>query len=489
MPARSPAPRVVTLLASGALALTSLTSVAAAAPATGVPGGTTTPVPTTDDFVPVAGPVFGDPTTARNRIITRLLRNIAHTPAGGTIQIVGYSFSLDKVAAALQAAHERGVAVQVVVNGHSRSWLPARRLVPALGKDVRQSSFFLLTHGSARGTGGVTHQKSWTFSQVGQTPDVVMVGSTNLTGYGTQVQWSDTYVYTNRPDVYGVYAALFDVQKRDRPVSDPFVSTDFADGGAYFFPRPGTTARSDPARLRIAELPDGAGTTIRVSQFAWYGPRGTWLARALARKKRTGATVSVVAGQSVGGAVKGVLAAADIPIRSGVFAHGKRIHTKLMLASYSDSTGAHTSIWTGSDNWADQSFGNDEDVVRVDDDAAGYQAYVGFFDHLAQMGAVVTVPTAVGVEVSRARVHRTRPAYLSGTVRPVYAGRTVLVQRHLRGRTVWHTVAGSGALHRASYSVALPTRKVGSWFYRTVVAAAPNADAGVSATVRLRVRR
>jgi hypothetical protein len=71
----------------------------------------------------------------------------------------------------------------------------------------------------------------------------------------------------------------------------------------------------------------------------------------------------------------------------------------------------------------------------------------------------------------------------------VYAGRTVLVQRHLRARTAWHTVAVSSPLRRASYRIALPTRRVGSFVYRTVVAAAPNADPAVSPTVPLRVHR
>jgi hypothetical protein len=247
-------------------------------------------------FVPVAGPVFGDPTAPSNDIITRLMDNIANTPAGATIQIVGYSFSMNKVATALLDAHARGVNVQVVMDGHSRVWSPAKRMVPILGTDVNQPSFFKLTRGSARGTGGVTHQKSWTFTQVGDTPYVVMVGSTNLTGYGTEVQYSDNYVYTGRADVWGVYASVFAQQKLDVPVADPYVALAFASGSAYFLPKPGTNATTDPAALRIRALPATPGTTVRVAQFAWYGARGLWLAQALAALKVGGATVTVVAG-------------------------------------------------------------------------------------------------------------------------------------------------------------------------------------------------
>jgi hypothetical protein len=336
----------------------------------------------TDTFVPVAGATFGDPSAPSNQILDRLMENIAHTPPGATIQIVGYSFSLTRVSTALLKAYDRGVNVQVVMDGHSSVWLPATRMVPVLGSDPSKPSFFVLTHGSARGTGGVTHEKAWTFSQVGQTPDVVMIGSTNLTAYGTEVQFSDNYTYTGRKDVYDAYASMFDQQKLDRPVTNPFTTKTFERGSAYFFPEPGATAATDPVISRINALPSDSNTTILISQYAWWDTRGAWIAKALAAKKRAGANITVVAGESVSSAVRNTLTAAGIPIHEGVFADGKRIHTKLMLAEYQDASGPHRSIWTGSDNWADQSFHNDDTVLQVDDDIVAYDAYVAFINQL-----------------------------------------------------------------------------------------------------------
>ncbi|ROR91858.1 phosphatidylserine/phosphatidylglycerophosphate/cardiolipin synthase-like enzyme [Nocardioides aurantiacus] len=385
------------LYVTAAALVLSATSLDAGAVASAVPAAAPgAAIATGDSFVPVAGPVFGDPTATRNEVVTRLLDNIGHTPAGATIRIVGYSFTLDDVATALLKAHARGVNVRIVLNGHSSAWSPAKRLIPVLGTDIDRRSFIVLTRGSARGSSGVNHQKSWTFSQVGRTPHVVMVGSTNLTGYGTTVQYSDMYVHTNRADVFGAYTGVFAAQMRDAPLPSPFVSTRFEKGGAYFFPAPGTTETTDPARQRIASLPDDASTTIAVAQYAWHDTRGVWLARALAAKKAAGATVVVVAGESVGAGVEGILRRAGIPIHSGVYADGTRIHTKLMFASYRTSTGQHTSIWTGSDNWADQSLRNDDTILQVDDDAAGYNQYVAFFNKLTRTtGAAPMSPVAV----------------------------------------------------------------------------------------------
>jgi hypothetical protein len=448
-------------------------------------------------FVPVAGPVFGDPTAPRNDIMTRLLDNIANTPAGATIQIVGYSFSLNTVATALLDAHARGVNVQVVMNGHSRVWSPAKRMVPVLGTDVAQPSFFVLTRGSARGTGGVTHQKSWTFSQVGDTPYVVMVGSTNLTGYGTEVQYSDNYVFTNRPDVYGVYAAMFAEQKLDVPVVDPFRAVPFDHGNVYFFPRPGTDATTDPTALRIRALPANPSTTVRVSQFAWYGPRGVWLADALADLKRGGATVSVVAGESVGGNVRSVLTSVGIPIYSGMYPQGKRIHTKLMLASWWAGGRSHRSICTGSDNWADESFRTDDDSLEVDDDVAGYHSYVRFFNRLAYPAGGGAAPpvvtpgvqrnTSVSIRLSHVRAHRYHRIVVTGTVLADYVGRRVLLQRHRYGVPQWNTAVTSGPLRQSTYRLRVPTRDLGSWRYRILVRATKDAKTGRSRVVALRV--
>jgi phosphatidylserine/phosphatidylglycerophosphate/cardiolipin synthase-like enzyme len=394
-----------------------------------------------DTFTPIPGPVFGDPTAATNRILSRLLNNINHTPRNGTIRMVGYSFSLGRVADALLVAKRRGVHLQIVLDGHSRAWSPSTRLAAALGSDPTRRDYLVLTKGSARGTRGVTHQKSWSFSKVGQTPYVTMVGSTNLTGYGTEVQYSDMYTYVDRKDVYDAFASVQSRQKLDIALPEPYFTRAWTNGSGYFFPYPTGTVDTDPVIARINALPSDANTTIRVAQFAWYDTRGIWIANALAAKKAAGATVSAVVGESVGTGVRNILTQAGIPMFPGVYTNNKRIHTKLMLASYVDATGPHTRIWTGSDNWTNQSFRNEDTVVEVGDDLTSYNQYVGFYDALITAGLPPVVPpvpttpapvqhtTVLTGQVNKTRVHRNRSAVMTGTLGPDYAGRVVKIQR------------------------------------------------------------
>jgi hypothetical protein len=166
----------------------------------------------------------------------------------------------------------------------------------------------------------------------------------------------------------------------------------------------------------------------------------------------------------------------------GVYTNNKRIHTKLMLASYVDATGPHTRIWTGSDNWTNQSFRNEDTVVEVGDDLTSYNQYVGFYDALITAGLPPVVPpvpttpapvqhtTVLTGQVNKTRVHRNRSAVMTGTLGPDYAGRVVKIQRLYRDWT-WHTVSATGPLTTGTYRLQVPTGRIGVWKFRAITAA------------------
>jgi hypothetical protein len=291
------------------------------------------------------------------------------------------------------------------------------------------------------------------------------------------------YTYVNRKDVYDAYASVQSRQKLDTPVVEPYATRTWTNGSGYWFPYVAGSAETDPVVARINALPSDANTTIRVAQFAWYDPRGIWIANALAAKKAAGADVSAVVGESVGTGVKNILTRAGIPMYPGVFTNKKRIHSKLMLASYLDATGPHTRIWTGSDNWTDQSFRNEDTIIEVDDDQASYDAYVGFYNGLITAGLPPVVPpppttpapeqhtTVMTGAVDKTRVRRTRFAVMSGTVGPDFAGRVVKIQRLYRTDRAWHNVAATAPLTTGAYRIKVPTGRLGVWKFRTVTAA------------------
>jgi phosphatidylserine/phosphatidylglycerophosphate/cardiolipin synthase-like enzyme len=332
------------------------------------------------------GPTFAAPADPPidNRAVRALVENIRHTPRGATIRIVAYSFALEEVSGPLIAADQRGVHVQVVVDGrHSHAFDATQVLVSALGTDRHRPSFIVLTHGSARGMFSHSHQKSWSFSRTGSSRHVVMVGATNLSELGATQQYSDMYTFVGRPDVWRAFSTIFRAQARDTPVPDPAVTDHLGPDTAYFFP--GFSMADDPIADMIARLPADPSTHIRIVMYAWHPPRGQRIVDLLLDKLRGGATVQIVRGPYVRQPL-GALVSAGAKVFRGVFANGDHVHDKLMVVEERRDGHEERFVTTGSDNWGMISFLRDDVDMKIAVDAGEYGSYVAFFDRLVQRG-------------------------------------------------------------------------------------------------------
>jgi hypothetical protein len=349
-------------------------------------------LPPGDGYIPghyraESGPIFAPPThdAPANASVYALLDNIRHTPRGATIRIVAYSFAIRQVADALVSADQRGVHVQVIVDGrHSHAFPATQEVEAALGGDRHHGSFLILTDRSARGVVSHSHQKSWSFSRTGDSRDVVMVGSTNLSILGTTGQYSDMYSFVSRPDMWHAFSTLFRAQARDRPVVDPARTYHLGSDTAYF--DPGFSITNDPVANTIAGLPADPSTHIRIVMYAWHPPRGQRLVDLLLEKLRGGASVDIVRGPFVSQPLDQLIAA-GAQVHRGVFTDGQEVHDKLMIADYVHNGSTERFITTGSDNWGNISFLRDDVDVRISLQQPEYDAYVAFFDGLVLRGA------------------------------------------------------------------------------------------------------
>jgi phosphatidylserine/phosphatidylglycerophosphate/cardiolipin synthase-like enzyme len=349
------------------------------------------PLPPGDGFIvgrysAPAGPLFAMPDDSpdANLAVHTLVDNIRHTPRGATIRIVAYSFSLDQVSRPLIAADQRGVHVQVVVDGrHSHGFEATQALEHMLGSDRRLGSFIVLTDRSARGVVSHSHQKSWSFSQTGSSRHVVMVGSTNLSVLGTTDQYSDMYTFVDRRDVWRAFSTIFQAQARDVPVADPAVTDRLGRDTAYFFP--GFSMAHDPIADTIAALPADPSTHVRIVMYAWHPPRGQQLVDLLLDKLRGGASVEIVRGPFVRQPLD-ALVSAGAEVHRGVFANGDHVHDKLMIVRDTLAGRTQRFVTTGSDNWGNVSFLRDDVDMRIGLDAREYDSYVAFFHRLVRRG-------------------------------------------------------------------------------------------------------
>ncbi len=99
---------------------------------------------------PIEGPTFNDPTGTEDQqmaIMDKIVKAIDGVPRGGTIRMAMFSFTIEKFADRLIAAHKRGVKVRMILDDHDT--FPAwERMEKQLGRNPRASSFAVKCRGA-----------------------------------------------------------------------------------------------------------------------------------------------------------------------------------------------------------------------------------------------------------------------------------------------------------------------------------------------------
>ncbi len=366
--------------------------------ATGGPSGpsqdgvrTTPAAAVVGTYTPVTGAIFNRPvgtSTDQRRIFTHVNRTIDATPAGATIKIAVFSFSEKATADRLLAARKRGVNVQLVFDDHT-IYSQETRLRQALGRNPDARSFVVYCHLSCRGTGGNMHDKIFTFSKAGSAENVTMVGSNNMTSYNATQQWSDVYTVANDPAMYFTYSGVFDQLKRDRAMTRSYYQSDINGYQSQFYPYPNATQATDPVNQALSKVvctgaAAGTGvagkTLVRISQHAWNGTRGIYLANKVAGLRSQGCVVQVIYGVGMGTSVRSILSRSGVAL-STIRHRSVRTHQKTLLVSGSfDGNPAAAVVFTGSHNWSNGALKRDETILRIDNPAAYAQYRANFED-------------------------------------------------------------------------------------------------------------
>lgn len=336
-----------------------------------------------DGATVATGAVFDDPTTGRRDIMRHISTLIEQSSPGALIRVAifvvsgetGKAFARD-----LLAAHERGVDVQMVVDGWKADDRAVRMLIEQLGCDRSARSWLHTCTGlSPEGTTSACigskgmHNKFFLFSETGGARRVVVQSSANFTDLSAATHWNNALTLVGNDDLYQAYASYFADLSAERRNDDYYrvVQTAMAPGSvvAHFFPRAGGDASTDTILEILARVEGGSDTEIRVGMSEWDAYR-IGIAQKLCELADSGASVRVVRGV-MDDAVSAVLRSAScVELRAldDVRRLPGRIHSKYMLidGKYADIAGAKIVI-TGSHNYTQTSLRrNDEALLRLD---------------------------------------------------------------------------------------------------------------------------
>ncbi|WP_306321764.1 MULTISPECIES: phosphatidylserine/phosphatidylglycerophosphate/cardiolipin synthase family protein [unclassified Streptomyces] len=347
-------------------------------------------------FTSRPGPSFSDPEDpdAQMNILGPIIESINSASCGQTIRVAMYSIGSTQpgpdFAAALIAAHQRGVIVKALMDSHSDNavW---QSLVTELGNDPQASSFAALCPGGCltHYTGSALHAKYYMLSGGSDANRTVTVTSANPTSAQANTAWNSGTTVKGNVDLYNSYVRYFTAMSKGAQggpgplMPDYYNSTSGTDARttlsppSYQWPKERTGSDTWVDFLNNIKAP----ATINIAMFQWtsHGEPGDAnyleLPKKLVSLAQTGVKIHILftAGQ-VDTSVQDYLKdRPNIDVHDttrGIDANGNALHythDKYMMVSGTYAGAANSSlVFVGSSNWTSNGvWHNDESDLKL----------------------------------------------------------------------------------------------------------------------------
>lgn len=357
-------------------------------------------------FTATPGPRFNDPEdpAAQMNVMGPIIDSINSAGCGQTIRAAMFSISNDEpgpsFAAALVAAHQRGVVVKVLMDRHSANstW---DSLVNELGNDPAASSFAALCPGGCLShfSGSYLHAKYYMFSGGGDANRTVTLSSANPTGAQARTAWNSSDTVKGNVALYNSYVRYFAAMSRGAVGGPGPLSPDYYDTTngvnarrlsphAYQWPK--ARSRSDTWVDFLNNVTAPAEINIAMFQWSAHGSSGDRdyldLPKKLVALAAKGVKVHIlITADQVDDGVQAYLAAhpKNIDVHDttrGQDAAGNALHythDKYMTVSGTYAGAANSKVvFVGSSNWTINGvWHNDETDVKLTG-AAAYNAFL-----------------------------------------------------------------------------------------------------------------
>lgn len=214
-----------------------------------------------------SGAIFNNPTVPaeQQRIVDHIRGLIQGAPAGSTISIAMYHWSVGSVANDVVAAHNRGVNVRIVLDYLSAQYAAVDTMRTALGTNRANRSWvtFCTQGGACIGTVGtpIMHNKFFLFSNTSGSTNVVVQSSANLTPSNATAYWNNAVTIVGNAGLYNAYLSYFEDLAAKKKTSNYYRTVGSGNVKAYFFPRAGSGASTDTIYNMLKENVTCEGNT------------------------------------------------------------------------------------------------------------------------------------------------------------------------------------------------------------------------------------
>lgn len=337
------------------------------------------------------GAVFNRPSAAgagqEDVIQDRLLDLVRHTPGGAEIRVVLYTWREEPVKDALLEAHARGVRVKVLLNhaADTRSEDVYSALAGALGEYAPGKASWAAQCGQGWGClgTGINHNKFALFSRVGESRNVVVQSSANLTYHDRIRFWNNAYIAADA-GLYRLYDDYFQrleagIGRTTVPDDDRYGMGESGPYRLYTNPYQGPDALVRELETLRCSADPARPTRIRVAALLF---NRTGLAERLVSLQDQGCRVHLVfrrLGAEVSGLLQGRLAGVR-KCAGAMTVHSKYMAISAGAGSFSGEPGLKA-VFTGSHNYGRAALrNNDETLLRIVGSRV-HRQYEENFDH------------------------------------------------------------------------------------------------------------
>ena len=345
---------------------------------------------------------FQDPGTSRSTDLSlddRAIALIGATPAGADLRFTFRDFNSQPIAAALIAAHGRGVDVRGVIDGGERGQVPVQDLVREIGADrvvVCGAPGVFNSCIASTDPPSLMHNKFLTVSRLadGRGP-IVQQTSKNFLAPSQLTYYNDMVEIEGDVPLYDAYVSYFaDLQAQVRSADHYLIAPAFGPNTIFTSPRfQPDRSTNDTIVDRMDEIDCSEGGSasgrglVRVANMAFRSERAV-IMRKLVELHQQGCEVDVIATNLDGDIVAG-LASEGIRVRPFFLRRLSAaqpqviVHSKFWLVDAGSTlTGRRTKVvYAGSSNWRGDQQRSDDLLLRMVDDGV-YDAYTGYWEKI-----------------------------------------------------------------------------------------------------------
>jgi len=369
---------------------------------------------------PTTHAIYNDPTgddAAKNRIYTRLLELIDGAEAGSTIRAAWYYADATTVPAAMIAAKQRGVNVQIITDEKQAEHTTAAELLrTGLGTDTTKASFFTMCPPDRgciadQAEWSIMHNKFYLFTRTLGASNVVFQTTSNLGGTGWRdggTGWNDAMEVPGNDALFTSYTGYFGdlkAKKVDNNYYDTRVPVQAGTAKVFYYPRAGSSTNGDPGENTVMTIlnntecfgnttvgtADNHRTIIRVTTMEILLP---YLADKLIALDAAGCYVKVNVmvdpANATGKAVLNSMLARTSSVYGGIIVnyycntepiwiHSKNFSIEGKYYGKADRKIA----WTGSLNWNGASLRGDDEIMLQQENAGVFDSYRHQWDEAA----------------------------------------------------------------------------------------------------------